>query len=90
MVNQDLFDRRLRSLRRDRAALIGPELFLYNRAFEDCLDRLRDIPRKYERALLLGCPAPACGNHFCTASAARDETGTSRSFPPLPRNIRNG
>ena len=59
MVNQDLFDRRLRSLRRDRAALIGPELFLYNRAFEDCLDRLRDIPRKYERALLLGCPAPA-------------------------------
>lgn len=56
-MNQDLFDRRLRTLRRDRAARIGPELFLYDRAFDDCLDRLRDIPRKFERALLLGCPS---------------------------------
>lgn len=55
-MNQDHFDRRLRGLRRDRAARIGPELFLYDRAFEDCLDRLRDIPRKYERALLIGSP----------------------------------
>ena len=57
-MNRDLFDRRLRALRRDRAAAIGPELFLYDRAFDDCLDRLRDIPRKFERALLLGCPSP--------------------------------
>ena len=57
-MNRDLFDRHLRALRRDRAARIGPELFLYERAFDDCLDRLRDIPRKFEHALLLGCPSP--------------------------------
>jgi NADH dehydrogenase [ubiquinone] 1 alpha subcomplex assembly factor 5 len=57
-VNRDLFDRHLRALRRDRAARSGPDLFLFERAFEDCLDRLRDIPRSFERALLLGCPSP--------------------------------
>jgi len=57
-VPPELFDRELRSLRRDRAARIGPELVLYDRAFEECLDRLRDIPRHFDRALLLGCPSP--------------------------------
>lgn len=57
-VTQDLFDRRLRALRRDRAARAGPESFLFDRAFEDCLDRLRDISRRFERVLLLGCPSP--------------------------------
>lgn len=57
-MTQDLFDRRLRALRRDRAARIGPEMFLFDRAFEDCLDRLRDIRRPFSRALLLGCPSP--------------------------------
>jgi len=45
-------------MRRDRAARMGPELFLLDRAFEECLDRLRDIPREYGNALLLGCPSP--------------------------------
>ena len=52
----DLFDMKLRSLRRDRAARTGPELFLHERAFEDCLERLRLIPRKFGRGLLIGCP----------------------------------
>jgi NADH dehydrogenase [ubiquinone] 1 alpha subcomplex assembly factor 5 len=38
--------------------MLGPELFLFDRAFEDCLDRLRDIPRSFKRALMLGCPSP--------------------------------
>jgi hypothetical protein len=58
-VTKELFDRRLRSLRRDRAAQIGVEMFLYDRAFDECLDRLQDISRSYERALLVGCPSPA-------------------------------
>ncbi len=58
-VTKDLFDRRLRAIRRDRAASIGPEMFLLDRAFEDCLDRLRDIPRSFDHALLVGCPSPA-------------------------------
>lgn len=57
-MTRDLFDRRLRALRRDRAARMGPELFLFDRAFEECLDRLRDFARPFERALLIGCPSP--------------------------------
>jgi NADH dehydrogenase [ubiquinone] 1 alpha subcomplex assembly factor 5 len=56
-VTRDLFDRHLRALRRDRAARTGPELFLFDRAFDECLDRLRDIVRPFGRALLLGCPS---------------------------------
>ena len=53
----DLFDRRLRALRRDRAAR-RPELFLNERAFAECLDRLDDIKRRFARALLIGVPDP--------------------------------
>ena len=53
----NLFDRQLRALRRDRAARIGPDLLLFDRAFNECLDRLRDIPRAFDRALLIGCPS---------------------------------
>ena len=56
-VTRDLFDRKLRALRRDRAAAMGPELFLLDRAFDDCLDRLRTIAPQVERALLIGCPS---------------------------------
>lgn len=57
-VTHELFDRRLRAMRRDRAARIGPELLLYDRAFQECLDRLSDILRPFERCLLIGCPSP--------------------------------
>jgi hypothetical protein len=52
----NLFDTELRALRRDRAARIGPELFLFERAFADCLDRLALVRRRFERGLLIGCP----------------------------------
>ena len=55
----ELFDMKLRAQRRDRAARIGPELFLLNRVFEDCLDRLTLVRRRFDRALLIGCPNPA-------------------------------
>jgi len=55
----DLFDRNLRSARRDRAARIGAELFLHERAFAECLDRLADVPRRFASALLVGVPDPA-------------------------------
>jgi hypothetical protein len=51
-----LFDNHIRALRRDRAARVGPELFLYERAFEDCLERIAMTQRRFERALLIGCP----------------------------------
>lgn len=54
----ELFDMELRALRRDRAARIGAELFLHERAFADCLDRIALIPRRFQRGLLIGCPDP--------------------------------
>ena len=46
----------LRELRRDRAARAGPELFLLERAFADCLERIALVQRRFGRALLIGCP----------------------------------
>ena len=54
----ELFDPELRSMRRDRAFRRGTELFLYERAFEDCLDRLAMIQGRFRSALLTGCPDP--------------------------------
>lgn len=54
-----LFDMNLRALRRDRAARLGPETFLYERVFADCLERIGSAGRRFERLLLVGCPDPA-------------------------------
>ena len=51
-----LFDMTIRALRRDRAARQGAELFLYERSFADCLERIALMQRTFERALLIGCP----------------------------------
>lgn len=53
-----LFDMKLRALRRDRAFRRGPELFLHERAFDDCLERLSLVVRSFRSALLVGCPDP--------------------------------
>jgi SAM-dependent methyltransferase len=53
-----LFDHRLRALRRDRAARIGTEYFLFDRAFDDCLERLADIRSEFDAILIAGCPNP--------------------------------
>lgn len=52
----ELFDMYLRAWGRDRAARLGPELFLLERAFDDCLDRLSLMRLRFDRALLIGCP----------------------------------
>ncbi|HET8749646.1 MAG TPA: methyltransferase domain-containing protein [Sphingomicrobium sp.] len=52
----DLFDMQLRARRRDRAARLGPELFLFERVFEDCLERISLTARSFEKALMIGCP----------------------------------
>ncbi|HEX3423409.1 MAG TPA: SAM-dependent methyltransferase [Sphingomicrobium sp.] len=54
----ELFDMKLRALRRDRAARLGPEHFLADRIFEDCLDRIELVKQSFERALLIGCINP--------------------------------
>lgn len=54
----ELFDLELRAVRRDRAARTGPELFLVERAFADCLDRIALHRRRFDHGLLIGCPDP--------------------------------
>lgn len=51
-----LFDHQLRALRRDRAVRTGADTFLYDRAFEECLDRLDDIKGDFRSVLIAGCP----------------------------------
>ena len=66
---------KLRALRRDRAARTGPELFLFERVFDDCLERIALMERKFERALLIGCPDPGWLERLQSAAAkaeARD------------------
>src|SRR5512144_2476853 len=55
----ELFDMNLRALRRDRAFRCGGELFLLERIFEDCLDRLGLLQQTFASALLIGCPDPS-------------------------------
>ncbi|QIK77942.1 SAM-dependent methyltransferase [Sphingomonas piscis] len=54
-----LFDLDLRRQRRDRAARLGFETFLLERAFDDCIDRIGMVQRTFETALLVGCPDPS-------------------------------
>lgn len=55
-MSRDLFDMELRALRRDRSARTGSALFLWERAFEDTLERIALVQRRFRSALLIGCP----------------------------------
>lgn len=65
----------LRALRRDRAFRTGPELFLHERAFDDCLERLSLFRRRFKSVLLVGCPNPGWPgrlNQFAESVEAAD------------------
>lgn len=79
-MTRDLFDRNLRGLRRDRAARMGPELFLLDRAFDECLERIEGIARRCDRALLIGCPSPAWVRRLGQFTRAVDVTDPGRLF----------
>lgn len=71
----ELFDVKMRALRRDRAARTGVELFLHERAFADCLERLELMQQRFSNALLIGCPDPAWPGRlriFCETVDVRD------------------
>jgi NADH dehydrogenase [ubiquinone] 1 alpha subcomplex assembly factor 5 len=76
----ELFDMELRARRRDRAARSGPELFLYERVFADCLDRLALVQRRFRRALLLGCPDHECPARLQDSAEAVDVRDPGQLF----------
>jgi SAM-dependent methyltransferase len=55
----ELFDMKLRALRRDRAARRRTDLFLLDRAFDDCCERIGLANRRFGSALLIGCLDPS-------------------------------
>ena len=55
-MDEELFDRRQRRLRRARAAASGGEAdYLFRRGGEELLERLESVRREFRRALVLGC-----------------------------------
>lgn len=71
---------RLRALRRDRAARLGPELFLFERVFEDCVERIGLAGRHFDRALLIGCPDPRSPARLAGIASANDVADPSALF----------
>lgn len=76
----ELFDMKLRALRRDRAADVGPERFLAERVFEDCLDRIELVQRSFKRALLIGCIDPDWPGRLRSIAANVEVLDPSPSF----------
>jgi SAM-dependent methyltransferase len=68
----ELFDMKLRALRRDRAARTGPELFLFERVFADCMERIALMNRGFDRALMIGCPDRGWPERLRAAAAEVD------------------
>lgn len=75
-----LFDMELRALRRDRASRGGPELFLLERAFEDCLERIALVQRQFRKALLIGCPDESWPDRLRMLSGEIDVADPGRLF----------
>ena len=75
-----LFDQDLRARRRDRAARMVPELFLLERAFADCLERLEIIGTRWDSAFLLGCPDPEWKHRLGAVAATVDVADPGPAF----------
>jgi SAM-dependent methyltransferase len=76
----DLFDMKLRAMRRDRAARMGPELFVLERVFEDCLERIALLDRRFDRALLIGCPDSEWPERMASIAEQVDTCDPGRLF----------
>lgn len=75
LVPAPLFDHRLRAMRRDRAARTGVETFLFDRAFDDCLERLAAIRGEFGEVLLAGCPNPGWPARLAPSKVSAIEPG---------------
>jgi hypothetical protein len=82
----ELFDMRLRSMRRERAFRTGPALFLHDRAFADILERLSHVNRRFDKALLVGAANPEWADSLTqlVGTVELDELGNEDSFNRQP------
>ena len=63
-------------------------MVLLDRAFEDCLERLRDISRPFTRAMLIGCPSPDWPTNLAGLAADVDVFEPGPLFARLARGRR--
>jgi SAM-dependent methyltransferase len=68
-VGKPLFDMTQRGIRRDRAFRKGPALFLFERTFQDILERIALVRRRFESILLIGCPDPGWPKRLAAGAA---------------------
>ncbi|MEO6248375.1 MAG: hypothetical protein ABIO85_07310 [Sphingomicrobium sp.] len=79
-----LFDPKLSPLRRARAEAMGGGYFLHERAFEECLDRLGAVRRRFESALLFGVIRPGWADRLRAAGCGEVVAVEPGSTAPLP------
>lgn len=60
-----LFDPAPLPLRRARAEAMGGDYYLHERAFDDCLERLAAVRRRFESTLLFGVVRPGWAERLC-------------------------
>lgn len=80
-VQPPLFDQRLRALRRDRMDRAGGDLFLYQRAIDDLVERVALSGRGFKRALVIGCPSRFRDRLFSLAKEVVCATSTDHLQP---------
>ena len=83
-----LFDMKARAARRDRAARMGVETFLFERAFGDCLERIEMLGHQADASLLVGCPDPGWPARL--AASAGSTTVAAADPGPLFAAMVNG
>ena len=79
-MQKQLFDMRLRAMRRDRAARGEPVRFLFDRTFSDTLERIATVNRQFQSALLIGCPDPTWPTQLSELANSVDVTDPGCSF----------
>jgi hypothetical protein len=79
-VSHQLFDMRARARRRDRAFRLGPVTFLYERAFDEILERLSLIKRRFSSALLIGVPDPSWPSRLAEVAGQATVADPGRAF----------
>ncbi len=86
-MDQPLFDPALLPLRIARAQRMGRDAFLHERAFEECLERLAGVNRRFRSALVYGRAEPSWADRLHAAGVgdvAVVEPGTADPLPTAP------
>ena len=69
-MSAEIFDQHAFELRQVRARRAGPVLFVYDRIVDDIFERLGEVRRSFDNALLIGAASPT------TAQRLRTHAGT--------------